>query len=69
MWIGWVLGLAGCGAGDVGEQDLPPVDTSSPILEDTSPFIVDTAQGTLDEEPKHTVTVIDDFEPIQPVSF
>ena len=35
------------------------MDTSSPILEDTAPFIVDTAQGALDEEPEHTVTVIE----------
>ncbi|MCO4744520.1 MAG: hypothetical protein KC912_07025 [Proteobacteria bacterium] len=58
-WAPWLLALTAC-AGEVADTDIGvPVDTSSAVVEDTDPFPVDTSEVALNEEPEHTVQLIE----------
>lgn len=58
-WLTLALCALGCNAGGTDTDIGVPPDTSSALIEDTEPFPVDTSSGALDDEPDHTVTLIE----------
>lgn len=59
VWAPWFTVLVACSGGGEDTNIGVPIDTSSAVIEDTNPFPIDTSETPFDEEPAHTVQLIE----------